>query len=131
MSAAGRGRKWSTQQFGEKKLETELKFQRWDWGTPDLLDPEPCSSESHHFYLVSWQAESICSATMKSASCVPNHVSHFTDYFKLSFFYKRYHPAGGHRSAYALGKHLSVCTSSVLNLRRPGVPRSTLYFSLA
>ena len=47
------------------------------------------------------------------------------------FVYKGYHPAGGHRPTYALGKHLGVCTSSVLNLRWPGVPRSTLCFSLA
>ena len=38
---------------------------------------------------------------------------------------------GGHRPAYALGKHLSVCTSSVLNFHGSSVPRSTLYFSLA
>ena len=30
-----------------------------------------------------------------------------------------------------LGKHLGVCTSSDLNLRWPGVPRSTLCFSSA
>ena len=47
------------------------------------------------------------------------------------FLCKGYHPAGGHRPAYALGKHLGVCTSSVLNLRWTGVPRSTLCFSLA
>ena len=47
------------------------------------------------------------------------------------FLYKGYHLAGGHRPARALGKHLSVCTSSVLNLRQPGVPRATLRFSLA
>ena len=46
------------------------------------------------------------------------------------FLYKGYHLTGGHRPTYALGKHLSVCTSSVLNLRWPGVPRSTLCFSL-
>ena len=56
---------------------------------------------------------------MKSASCVPGHLSHFIDYSKLSviFLYKGYHLAGGHRPAYALGKHLGVCTSIVQNLR--------------
>ena len=39
--------------------------------TQDLLDEKPCSTEPHHFYLVSWQAGSICCAKMKSASCVP------------------------------------------------------------
>ena len=38
--------------------------------------------------LMSWQAESICCATMKSsASCIPGHVSHFTDYFKPSLLF--------------------------------------------
>ena len=61
--------------------------------------------------------------------------SHLPFYWLLStvfviFLYKGYHLTGGHRPTYALGKHLSVCTSSVLNLRWPGVPRSTLCFSL-
>ena len=47
------------------------------------------------------------------------------------FFYKGYHLAGGHRPAYALGKHLGVYIRSILNLRWPGVPRFTLCFSLA
>ena len=47
------------------------------------------------------------------------------------FLYKRYHLPKGHRPTYALGKHLSVCTSSVLNLHWPSIPRSTLCFSLA
>ena len=47
------------------------------------------------------------------------------------FLYKGYHLAGGHRPAYALGKHLGVYTRSILNLRWPGVPRFTLCFSLA
>ena len=47
------------------------------------------------------------------------------------FLYKRYHPAGGHRPTYTSGKLLGVWTSSVLNLRWPGIPRSTLCFSLA
>ena len=88
-------------------------------GSASFLGQEPCSLEPHHFYVVSWQAEGICCATVKSASCVPSHVSHFIDYFKLSllfFLYKGYHLAGGHRLAYALGKHLSVCASSILNL---------------
>ena len=74
-------------QFGEKKLETELKFERWDQGTQDLLDQELCSLEPHHFYLVSWQAGIICCVTIKSASCVPGHISRFIDYFKLSVLF--------------------------------------------
>ena len=65
------------------------------------------------------QAESICCATVKSASGVCSHVSHFIDYFLtifVIFLYKGYHLAGDHRPAYALGKHLGVCTSSILNL---------------
>ena len=71
---------------------------------------------------------------MKSASCVPGHVSHFIDFFKLSCYclYKGYHLVGGRRPTYALGKHLGVRTSSVPNLHWPGVPRSTVFsFSLA
>ena len=34
----------------------------------------------------------------------------------IIFLYKGFQLAGGHRPAYALGKHLGVCTSSVLNL---------------
>ena len=49
----------------------------------------------------------------------------------IIFLYKGYHLVGGHRPAYALGKHLSVCTSSVLNLRWPSIPKSTVCFSLA
>ena len=74
-------------QFGEKKLETELQFERWDQGTQDLLGPEPCSSGPRQFYLVSWQAGSICCVMMKSASCVPGHISYFIDYFKLSLLF--------------------------------------------
>ena len=95
------------------------------------MDQEPCSSEPHHFYLVSWQAESIYYTTMKSASCVPCHVYHFIDYFKPSSLYKDYHLARGHRPAYALGKHLGVCTTHVLNLHSPSILRSTLCFPLA
>ena len=98
-------------------------------GSASFWGQEPCSLEPHHFYLVRWQAEGIYCATMKSASCVPSHVSHLTIF--VVFLYKGYHLAGGHRPAYALGKHLSVCTSSVLNLHWSGVPRSTLCFSLA
>ena len=47
------------------------------------------------------------------------------------FLYKGYHPAGGHKPAYAFGKHLGVCTRSILDLCWPGIPRSTLCFSLA
>ena len=83
-STAGRNQKKSMHSLGKKKLDTELKFSRWDRGTQDLLGQEPCSSEPRHFYLVSRQAESICCATMKSASCAHGHVSHFIDYFKLS-----------------------------------------------
>ena len=103
----------------KKETRDRIKVLKMRPGTQDLLGQEPCSSEPHHSYLVSWQAQSICCATMKSASCVPSHISHFIDYFKLSviFLYKGYHLAGGHRPAYALGKHLSVCTSNVLNLR--------------
>ena len=57
------------------------------WGTQDLLDQEPHSLESYHVYLVSWQAECICCAMMKSASCVPGHISHFIDYFELSLLF--------------------------------------------
>ena len=58
-------------------------------GGLDLLGQEPWSLEPHHFYSVSWQAGSICCAMIKSASCVPSHISHFTDYFKLPLLFSR------------------------------------------
>ena len=92
---------WPAQQVGiesgqhtvwEKETRDRIEVLKMGPGTQDLLGQEPCSSEPHHSYLVSWQAESICCATMKSASCVPGHVSHVIDYFKLSviFLYKGY-----------------------------------------
>ena len=33
---------------------------------------------------MSWHADSICCAMIKSASCVPGQISHFIDYFELS-----------------------------------------------
>ena len=36
------------------------------------------------------------------------------------FLYKGYYPAGGHKPAYAFGKHLGVCTSNILHVRWPG-----------
>ena len=74
---------WENKQT-KKTTKDRIKVLNMGQGTQDLLDQEPCSSEPHHFYLVSWQAESICCATVKSASCVPSHVSQFIDYFKLS-----------------------------------------------
>ena len=73
-------------QFGEKELETELKFKD---GTRDSrpLGSRALFLEPHHSYLVSWQEESICCATMKSVSCVPSHISCFIDYFKLSLLF--------------------------------------------
>ena len=56
--------------------ETRDRIKALKMGLGDSLEP-------HHFYLVSWQAESICCATMTSAFCVPSHVAHFIDNFKL------------------------------------------------
>ena len=99
----------------EEETRDRIKVLKMGLGDSRPLGQEPCCLELHHFHLASWQAESICCVTLKSASCVPGHVSHFIDYFKLSvtFLYKGYHLAGGHRPAYALVKHLTVCTSSV------------------
>ena len=55
----------------EKETRDRIKVLKMGPGTQDLLDKEPHSSEPHHLYLVSWQAKSICCATMKSASCAP------------------------------------------------------------
>ena len=98
----------------KKETRDRIKVLKMGLGDSRPLGQEPCCLELHHFHLASWQAESICCVTLKSASCVPGHVSHFIDYFKLSvtFLYKGYHLAGGHRPAYALVKHLTVCTSS-------------------
>ena len=59
--------------------------------------------------------------------------SHLSFYWSLwttfaIFLYRRYHPVGGHTPAYA-GRHLGVCTSSVVNLCWPSFPRSTPCFS--
>ena len=63
----------------KKETRDRIKVLKMRPGTQDLLGQEPCSSEPHHSYLVSWQAQSICCATMKSASCLPSHISHFID----------------------------------------------------
>ena len=117
-SAAGRDRKWSTHSL-EKETRDRIKVLKMGLGDSRPLGQEPCCLELHHFHLASWQAESICCVTLKSASCVPGHVSHFIDYFKLSLLVsctRGCHLAGGHRPAYALGEHLGVYTSNVLNL---------------
>ena len=42
----------------EKETRDRIKVLQMGQGTEDLLDQEPCSSEPHDFYLVSWHAES-------------------------------------------------------------------------
>ena len=82
---AGRDGKWSTQ-FGKKNYRQNSSFKDGTGGLK-TSDQAPCSSEPHHVYLVSWQTGIICCALMKSASCVPGHVSHFIDYLKLSLLF--------------------------------------------
>ena len=79
---AGRGLKVVDAQFGEKENRDRMKVLKMGPGDSRPLGSEPCSLEPHHIYLVSWQQNLLC--CMKSASCVPGHVSHFIDYFKLS-----------------------------------------------
>ena len=71
----------------EKETRDRSKVLQMGPGDSRPLGQEPCCLEPHHFYLVSWQAESICCVTMTSASCVPGHVSRFIDYFKLSLLF--------------------------------------------
>ena len=71
----------------EKETRDRSKVLKMGLGDSRPLGQEPCCLEPHHLYLVSWQAESICCVTMKSASCVPGHVSHFIDYFNLSLLF--------------------------------------------
>ena len=42
----------------EKETRDRIKVLKMGRGIQDLLDQEPCSSEPHHFYLMSWHAES-------------------------------------------------------------------------
>lgn len=87
-------------------------------GTQDLRGQERCSSEPHHLYLVSRLAESICGATIRSASCVPRPESHVTDDLELSLFSR----AKGITLLEALnphvpwGKHLCVCSEQYSEL---------------
>ena len=67
----------------EKETRDRIKVLKVGLGASTPLGQEPCFSEPHHFYFVSWQAESICCVTMKSASFVPSQISDFIDYFKL------------------------------------------------
>ena len=71
----------------EKETRDRSKVLQMGPGDSRPLGQEPCCLEPHHFYLVSWQAESICCVTMTSASCVPGHVSCFIDYFKPSLLF--------------------------------------------
>ena len=68
----------------EKETRDRSKVLQMGPGDSRPLGQEPCCLEPHHFYLVSWQAESICCAMMKSASCVPCHISHFIDSVQFS-----------------------------------------------
>ena len=95
--------------------ETRDRIQVWMMGPGDsrTLGSRACSLELHDFYLVSWQAESICWATMKSASDVPGHVSHFIDYtIFVIFLYKGYRLAGVIDS-YMPWENISVCAQTV------------------
>ena len=71
----------------EEETRDRIKVLKMGLGDSRPLGQEPCCLELHHFHLASWQAESICCVTLKSASCVPGHVSHFIDYFKLSLLF--------------------------------------------
>ena len=131
-STADRDRKWSTHNLGKTKRDRIKVLKMGPWDSRPLGSRALFLGATSLLFSVLASRKDRC-ASMKSASCVPGHLSHFIDYFKLSvvFLYKGYRLAGGHRPAYALGKHRGVCTSSALNLDRPGVPRSTLCFSLA
>ena len=66
-----------------------------------------------------------------SLLCSQSCLSFYWLLWTVIFLYKEYHPAVGHRPTYVLEKHIGVWTSSILNLHWPGIPRSTLCFSLA
>ena len=82
-SAAGRNRRtvWG------KETRDRIKVLKMGPEDSRPLGSRALFLRATSFYLVSWQVESICCATMKSASCVPGHVSHSIDYFKLSLFF--------------------------------------------
>ena len=88
-------RLWPAQQVGiesgrhtvwEKETRDRIKVLKMGPG-----DSRPLRSRALFFgasLLFSVLAtESICGAAMKSASCVPSHVSHFIDDFKLSLLF--------------------------------------------
>ena len=79
---------WLTHNLG---IETRDKIKVLKMGSGDSrpLGSRTLFLRVTSFYLVSWQVESIRCATIKSASCVPGHVSHFIDYFGLSLLVSR------------------------------------------
>ena len=102
----------------KKETRDRIKVLKMGRGTQDLRGQERCSSEPHHLYLVSQLAESICGATIRSASCVPRPESHVTDDLELSLFSR----AKGITLLEALnphmpwGKHLCVCSEQYSEL---------------
>ena len=85
-STAARDRKGSTQGW-EKETRDRIKVFKMGPGDSRPLGSRALFLEAASLYLVSRHAESICCAAMKSASCVPSHVSHFIDYLKLSLLF--------------------------------------------
>ena len=102
----------------KKETRDRIKVLKMGRGTQDLRGQERCSSEPRHLYLASRHAESICGATIRSASCVPRPESHVTDDLELSLFSR----AKGITLLEALtphmlwGKHLGVCSEQYSEL---------------
>ena len=71
----------------EKETRDRIKVLKMGPGDSRPLGSRTLFLGVPSFCLVFWQAESICCVMMKSASCVPGHISHFIDYFKLSFLF--------------------------------------------
>ena len=87
---------WPAQQVGIESGQRTV----WEKGTRDRIkglkmgprDSRPLGSRALFLRATSLlfsvlATESICCVSMKSAPCVPGHVSHFIDYFKLSLLF--------------------------------------------
>lgn len=125
-SAAGRDQKWSTESFGKTRDRMSFKMGP---GNSRLLGSRALFPEPHHFYLVSWQAESICcSCMMKSASCVSGNVSHLLMTLNYLWSITELEVIDLHKG---LGKASQCVHKQCSELALTCIPRSTLCFSLA
>lgn len=91
-------------QFWKKETD-RIKVLKMGTSDSSYLGSSPVPQSLHRFYLVSWQAESVCCVTMKSAS--HSHslgllwAATLLFIIFVIFLYRSYHLAVGHRPTYA------------------------------